>query len=319
MTESTIYRKVTPVYNCINFSLNIEGEINKSSYKIYTTEMSENDTSHEIIVNDYCFSNIKDLIFSISNPFYRGASSVKLIVIDFEAKRVSINHLKLLEAIEDALLLCSERPPLIMETFTFQVNNLPERYGREVQDFSIGKRNNSPSENMSNIHQMFSLKNHQELSCVFYEILELENITDNQSIRIFKLAIDYLRFTVSTSYKEHAFLTLMIIYEALFKADDKTSSYAAKICSHLITNERKERKKLMKLFTNEHDGLISIRNQIAHGDVFDKNSIQEKYPELLKIVKSSIIATLKLICLKKIGIDHYSELADCAIPNRPFL
>ena len=130
--------------------------------------------------------------------------------------------------------------------------------------------------------------------------------------KVLLLGMQYHRSTFDFNHTSHAFLVLMVVFEALFKKEEEGVNKAASRIGRLLGATKKESQDIFKAFDNpEPDVLCKIRNQIAHGNPsLSKATVETKYPILYKHVTSAIIALLNL----PLGVfhdtkDYYDELS----------
>ena len=131
--------------------------------------------------------------------------------------------------------------------------------------------------------------------------------------RVLRLAMEYHRLSFTLERVEHAFLILMVAYEAMFKKDgtENASKSAQRIGWLLGAATKKDCKTIQKEFNDDPNSFSKIRNQIAHGDPsLDLATVASKYPSLYRNVTTAIV---KLLDLPTASLDdskdYYDELS----------
>jgi hypothetical protein len=138
--------------------------------------------------------------------------------------------------------------------------------------------------------------------------------------KVVSLAKEYHRFSFTLEKVEHAFLILMVAYEAMFKKDhkEKASSPAKRIGRLLGATTQRDCKAIQKEFSDEPDSFSKIRNQIAHGDPnLNLATVRSKYPCLHRHLTSAIVMLLNLPSGSLNDTeDYYDEIS--VLTNRRF-
>ncbi len=131
--------------------------------------------------------------------------------------------------------------------------------------------------------------------------------------KVLRLAMDYHRLAFTLERVEHAFLTLMVAYEALFKRDgtENAAAPAKRIGRLLGAANKKDCMTIQKEFNDDPVSLSKIRNQIAHGDSnLNLATVASKYPSLYRHITAGIVA---LLCLPSTELDctkdYYDEIS----------
>jgi hypothetical protein len=117
------------------------------------------------------------------------------------------------------------------------------------------------------------------------------------SDKVLRLAMEYHRLTFTLERVEHAFLILMVAYEAMFMRDgtENASKPAKRIGRLLGAATKKDCQAIQKEFNDDSDSFSKIRNQIAHGDPnLDFATVAAKYPRLYRHVTAAIVRLLTL-------------------------
>jgi streptomycin 6-kinase len=128
--------------------------------------------------------------------------------------------------------------------------------------------------------------------------------------KLLKLALEYHRLSFTLERADHAFLILMVVFEALFKKEnDKSINNAADRIAKLLATVQTELKPIRKAFLNRPStAFLLIRNGIAHGDpTLDRAIVRNHYIELYGYITKAII---KLINIpdSTIGANYYDDL-----------
>ncbi len=137
------------------------------------------------------------------------------------------------------------------------------------------------------------------------------------SDKLLSLALEYHRTAFTLQNVEHAFLILMIIFEALFKKDsERSASQAAGRIAKLLSEVKADRKPIQRDFYDAPtDAFSKIRNKIAHGNpALDGQIVKSKYPDLYSYVTKAIVCLIDLPA-GTIGSDYYDDVT-AYIDNR---
>jgi hypothetical protein len=120
---------------------------------------------------------------------------------------------------------------------------------------------------------------------------------DNTSDKVLRLAMEYHRLAFTLERVEHAFLILMVAFEAMFKkeAEDNASKAAQRI-GRLLGATKRECQAIQKAFNDDPaDSFCKIRNRIAHGDpTLNLATVASKYPSLCRHLTAAIVTLLNL-------------------------
>jgi hypothetical protein len=110
--------------------------------------------------------------------------------------------------------------------------------------------------------------------------------------RVLLLAIEYQRLSLAHERIEHAFLTLMVAFEALFKSGkEKNATKAAQRMGRLLGTTQKHCAEVQKEF-NDYS---RHRNLIAHGDpTLGFGAIADNLPRLYQHITAAIAELLEL-------------------------
>ncbi len=131
---------------------------------------------------------------------------------------------------------------------------------------------------------------------------------------VLQLAREYHRTAFNLEHATHAFLILMIVFEALFKKDERAGGKAAKCIGSLLGNTQKACSAIAQEFDGAQDSFREIRNRIAHGDSsLDAPAVSLKYPTLYRYVTDALIRLLALPPTRvDSSKDYYDEIARIA-------
>ncbi len=115
---------------------------------------------------------------------------------------------------------------------------------------------------------------------------------ESQFGRVLELAMNSMRLHGCCGTREHAFLLLMVAFEAMFKASTENSDRAAKrIAEFLCTSSRAKKKVVQKAFTTAGTGFRDLRNSVAHGDLPACN-LKSSLPKLRGLMQGAIVRLL---------------------------
>lgn len=115
--------------------------------------------------------------------------------------------------------------------------------------------------------------------------------------RMLLLAMEYQRISFTLERVEHAFLILMVAYEAMFKKDatENATHPAVRIGRLLGAATQKDCSAIQKEFNDDPDSFSKIRNRIAHGDPsLNLATVAGKYLSLYRHVTAAIVNLLNL-------------------------
>lgn len=115
--------------------------------------------------------------------------------------------------------------------------------------------------------------------------------------KVLKLALDYHELSFTQQEIAHAFLIVMVIFEALArKENEESASKAAWRIARLIAGTKAEANVVQKdFFDARADSLCNIRNKVAHGDpTLTQQLIETKYPVLYRYLTKAILTLLHL-------------------------
>ncbi len=154
------------------------------------------------------------------------------------------------------------------------------------------------------------INNENDCKRTFDRLLEKEwNDTDTFD-NVLQLAIEYHRTSFTLEKVDHAFLILMVVFEALFKKESESNASKAAIrISELIALTKEEKNIIQKkFFNNQKHTFCKIRNYIAHGSPgLDYKMMKDKYQELYGYITQAIISLL-ILPKDTIDTDYYEEL-----------
>jgi hypothetical protein len=115
--------------------------------------------------------------------------------------------------------------------------------------------------------------------------------------RMLRLALEYHRLSFTLERVDHAFLILMVVFEAMFKkeAEDNASKAAQRI-GRLLGATKRECQGVQKEFNDDPvDSFCKIRNRIAHGDpTLNLATVANKHPLLYRHLTAAIVTLLNL-------------------------
>ena len=130
--------------------------------------------------------------------------------------------------------------------------------------------------------------------------------------KVLNLALEYHRLAFTLENVAHAFLILMVIFEALFKKDtEANASQAAQRIGRLLGSTQRECGDIrQQFFDNRGETFCRIRNGVAHGDVGLGNpTVTKLYPCLYQYVTRTMVALLSLAAgTLNTNPDYYYEI-----------
>jgi hypothetical protein len=114
--------------------------------------------------------------------------------------------------------------------------------------------------------------------------------------KVVGLAKEYHRLSFTLEKVEHAFLILMVAYEAMFLRDGtENASKPAQRIGRLLGATKKDCQGIQRDFNDDPDSFSKIRNQIAHGDPnLNLATVASKYPSLCRHLTAAIVRLLAL-------------------------
>ncbi len=144
----------------------------------------------------------------------------------------------------------------------------------------------------------------------FHKLLEKEWNDTNTFDKVLQLALEYHRTSFTLENNDHAFLVLMVAFEALFKKEsERNAGRAAARIAKLLASVKSDKGQIKQdFFDHTTDAFSKIRNEIAHGNPnLDYTMVKEKYSELYNYITKAIINLLNLQT-GTIGLDYYNDL-----------
>ncbi|MBW4544087.1 MAG: hypothetical protein KME25_06550 [Symplocastrum torsivum CPER-KK1] len=151
---------------------------------------------------------------------------------------------------------------------------------------------------------------HEPAKLTFQRLLYKEWDEANTFDKLLKLALEYHRLSFTLERVDHAFLILMVVFEALFKKEDENNiNNAATRIAQFMATVQKDMKPIRKAFLSRPvTSFLTIRNGIAHGDpTLDKVIVEAQYLELYRYITEAIIKLIK-IPDNAIGTNYYDDL-----------
>jgi len=129
--------------------------------------------------------------------------------------------------------------------------------------------------------------------------------------KILQLALEYHKTSLTLENTEHAFLILMVAFEALFKKkSERNAGRAAGRIAKLLASAENDNEQIKRdFFDDSPETFCNIRNDIAHGDPnLDHAIVKARFPKLYRYASNAIIALLNLPN-GTIGADYYDDLS----------
>lgn len=144
----------------------------------------------------------------------------------------------------------------------------------------------------------------------YHKILEKEWDSTDTFDKVLQLALEYHRTSLTLENIEHAFLVLMVVFEALFKKKtERSADRAADRIAKLLASVKDDSRRIRgDFFDHQTDAFSKIRNKIAHGSPdIDYAVVKDSFPKLYCYITNAIIALLNLPN-GTIGAEYYNDL-----------
>jgi hypothetical protein len=312
-----VFRMLTPV-----FRYTIEGTIlfthsgnhGSARFEIELRRYAVNPTNWAEVTK-HASEGIREMLrqraIHISQHFFGCAEHFLLTDVIHPAGSVSNENggttecLTVQDAVVDALRLHSSAGLPFHETYRFR--DPPT----EHQGLGIATPNTRQSR-FTRLGDPSVLRSHEFDACRS-TIDRLLTKTCNESStfdKVLRLAMEYHRLAFTLERVEHAFLILMVAFEAMFKMrDEANASGAAQRIGRLLGTTKAECMRIQKEFCgNRGDCFSKIRNEIAHGDTgLSLATVASKYPSLYRHVTAAIV---KLLNLPHGSVDETKDFYD---------
>ncbi len=314
------FRTIAPIFNIWDTEFELNGIWKDVEYNIRFIELTKKGTELDSFVDKKLANEIYKYIF-FDSPFYiKGKDNCQILIIDvtqplIEELKVAGNSAELVE-IEHAIILAlhlSSNVGICKKTsYTIRLSDNASETG-QISNKGYGTFNSlsNPNFRFHSGSGVCVIKDYNFCIHLFDSLLKVSEKSENQATNLLDLAKNYFLTTFTLQHIEHAYLILMVVFEALFKEDESQNIHkAAKTLSILIAKDREERKEIQKAFTDNPNGFIDNRNKIAHGTLFEGKFIKEQYPILHGYIVSALNKIIDLVSTNKIGNDYYETLFD---------
>ena len=139
--------------------------------------------------------------------------------------------------------------------------------------------------------------NHFEMCRNTFDLLLNRQLNQSGTFdKLLNLALEYHQTAFTLVRVEHAFLIVMVIFEALFKKEIGNASQASVRIAKLLSEVQADKSPIQCAFyDHDTDAFCKIRNKIAHGDpALDSQMVKSKYPGLYLHVTNAILRLIDL-------------------------
>lgn len=339
MLENVIFRYLTPVFRQGDF-INFEhsGRYKDATFLIslkgYGTDPSPNILPREDLKELFKYgteSTFRNLCnINRSERFFPPLTNVVLVIDVIQPltpeRKVAVNTREsstVFNSATTALRLHASKGLAYEYSYLFRFPDVHAGTVDELPEIIKELAKNSPGCSILRPHTIpvfFSplgnslsvLSNDQHDSCrsTIQILLEKEWDNTNTFDKVLQLAIEYHKTSLTLENIEHAFLVLMVVFEALFKKEsERNASRAANRIAKLLAIKRSDFRQIKRYFFDHPTFAFSkIRNNIAHGNPNLDNSIVKEYlPKLYGYITDAIIALLRLSDDTLNG-DYYDDL-----------
>jgi len=318
MNEIT-FTSITPIFNLelesSNSELSHDGDFKDAKYSISLKKYQEGEAGFERLIKytDENPQSFDSFIKCVEDAPSRKLLSIYLsgyyhvtnyfLVIDvtqpFTGERNlfgggSPESICITQVVLDALRLHSSKGLLCYQTRWFR-SPLHPAYPN-TQSVTAPTTNPLPISHLGREKSVLSDSEFTSCQSTINSLINKKGSVNGTFDKVLALALAYHRIVFSLEAIEHAFLILMVIFEALFKEEnDKNATKAAKMISQLLSNTKKEAKHIRIKFCDGNDSFTDIRNAIAHGDSnLDPKNVNAKYPDLYSYVTKTIIKLIRI-------------------------
>jgi hypothetical protein len=313
-----VFRSITPVFNhqidgapCFTHS----GKNRDASFNIELRPYTANpENSGEVTL--YASDGIRQLLrersIHFSNHFFSHAAHFLIVDLEYPAGIVSDTCVGTQECSEvllatlEALRLHSSSGLIYHETYHFRTNSSAQSGLGITATNALQNRFSrlpSPSTLIASEFGACRATIDMFLTWKWSATINRDNVLN--------LAKEYHRTSFNLEHVAHAFLILMIVFEALFKKDENSSGKAASSIGRLLGHTQKACSTITREFDDGADSFREIRNQIAHGDTgLNEQTVSRKYQSLYRYVTDALV---KLLALPPGQVDntkdYYDEIA----------
>jgi len=310
-----IFRALIPIFR-FEFQENDDvfehhGEYKEATYQISLKQYEQGEISFNELMK---YANHKARKSLESIHIQDGHPTKYFLIVDVtqsnnEELKVASNSVE--SVIIEKAITCSLR---LSSTRGFRIHNSYSFRWPEAQYFNYSRGTPLISEyrfsHLGQGNSVLSADSFGDVISLFEKILDRETEESSTLSKVIDLAIDYHLTAFKIQKVEHAFLVLMVAFEALFKKDENENiNQASDRVAKLLCSDRESKKEISKTFSGANDeSLSSIRNKIAHGDPrLNLELVRAKYPLLYEYVRSAIVNLINLPN-NTIGSSYYDDL-----------
>ncbi len=342
MVDNVVFRYLTPVFNQSHFvDFEYSGSYKDSTFTI-TLKGYGNDMSPNILPEqDLCEllkygteGTLKNLWQMHHSKRFSPPYTNVMLVMDVnqpltEERKVASNSKEsnaIFDCIISALRLHASKGLAYEYSYMFRSPHICSTPTSELPEIIKMLAQESPGCSSSRPHTIPVLSSHfrlgsglsvlrsdQYTACqtTFCKLLNKEWDDARTFDNVLQLALDYHRTSFTLENIDHAFLVLMVAFEALFKKEaERNAGHAAGRISKLLASSKEETRQIKNEFFNHPTEAFSkIRNNIAHGNPsLDYRMMKNKYLKLYDFITTAIIALLNLQT-GTIDLDYYNDLS----------
>lgn len=315
--DKIVFRSITPLFEFIQGATEFShsGTLGDAEYKIYIRKLSPGPENFEVLTK-YADSDIKDSLYGIHLGDFHSSTDYFLIIEvfqpNFEKYETSSNtteSVNISSAIINAINLCSTSGVRTEKSYSYR---FPK--SKHFGGLGIGSKhiNDNPFKHHKQKRSQLRIENYNECIRVFDNLLHRNSFSSPFS-KILDLSLSYFNTSFKMEFRESSFLTLMLIFEAIFKIDhnDKTENAKNRIAEFLSTTEKEKSTIIDEFGTYSSNGYIGLRNKIVHGDItLDDHILKERYDQLYLRIRSVLIKLIQSDIELKEADDFYSTFIE---------
>ena len=295
------FRYLTPIFNFEPLEFSHSGTYKDATYSIVLKQYEQGPASFAELTK-YAREESKKRLQSLhlSGDHSWGGTDIFLIVDVIqpltEDRRVASNTVEvngMHESILSALRLHSTKGITYELTYHFRHPHT------EFGDFSIGSSSSKqyPFSRLGSGKSKLSHDHFDRCRDTFDILLNTEETEDSATIdKVRQLAVAYHKAAFTFGDVAHAFLILMIAFEAMFKSEDENLPKAASRIAKLLSKSKGDRAGIYQQFhSSDPDTFGKIRNAIAHGSPnLDQAVVKAKYVPLHELIQRAIVELLMI-------------------------
>ncbi len=305
MVESITFRYLTPIFRYSHLTdFEHSGEYKEARYTIalkgYNSrripEIEEGNILNELLKygNEPAIKNLQSL--HISRQIFPNIADAFLVVDVMQPltddRVLDANSWEAIDIFNQfitALRLHTTQGLLYEYTYIFCSHPYPEpspdnrpafiqELARETVNYTVQASGINPFGTLR--HGVSSLPDEEHEPCrvTFQHLLNKQWDETDTFDKVLKLALEYHRLSFTLERFDHAFLILMVVFEALFKHEkEKNANDAANRIAGLLATIQSDFEPVKDAFYNRSGTAFSgIKNCIAHGDpTLDKTQVED--------------------------------------------